>query len=507
VAFHTVPGVLAITPALLTITADDQTIPEGAMLPDLTVTYAGLVNGDTPSTFATAPNVAPVVTTDATSDSPAETIADIDVGGAYDPNYNITYAPGTLTVTPDVDLGTTTTLETPVPSTYGQAVTFKATVTSVVGTPTGDVEFDEGSTILGVAPLTGGTVSLTMSTLPAGSHAITARYLGSSPEYSPSTSATASQEVQKATPTVTWTTPSAIVYGTPLSSTQLDASADVPGTFTYTPAAETTLDAGNDQALAAVFTPDDSADYNTVTTGTTLTITQAPLTITADDATKTSGTTRTFSSTAFTVSGLVNGDTVTGVTETSAGAPASATPGSYAIVPSAATGSGLNNYSIDYVNGTLTVNAVTPTPTPTPSPTPTPTPSPTPTVNATAAPPVLLGARSHTVTLEKKKITDLILTFSEPLRTPGGVYQVTQAGKTKKAPPKHVAITSETLGPGATSVVLTLGKHTTDKPLRLIASGLTGADGQPVKPFVTRLSRHHFQKTFSQAQGSLRGGD
>jgi hypothetical protein len=38
----------------------------------------------------------------------------------------------------------------------------------------------------------------------------------------------------RATPTSTWASPASIVYGTPLSSAQLDATASVPGTFTYT---------------------------------------------------------------------------------------------------------------------------------------------------------------------------------------------------------------------------------------------------------------------------------
>ena len=90
----------------------------------------------------------------------------------------------------------------------------------------------------------------------------------------------------------------------------------------------------------------------------TLSVTPAPLTITANNDSKTYGTLKTFSGTAFTQTGLVtaNGDTISGVTETSPGSPASATVGSYNIVPSAATGSGLSNYSIGYVNGTLTVN-------------------------------------------------------------------------------------------------------------------------------------------------------
>src|SRR5205814_3284206 len=56
---------------------------------------------------------------------------------------------------------------------------------------------------------------------------------------------------------------------------------------------------------------------------------------------------------------LKNGDTVTSVSLTSAGAPPTATVGSYHIVASAAVGSGLGNYSIVYHDGTLTVDAIT----------------------------------------------------------------------------------------------------------------------------------------------------
>ena len=45
----------------------------------------------------------------------------------------------------------------------------------------------------------------------------------------------------KATPTITWATPADIIYGTALSATQLNATATVPGTFVYTPAAGTVL--------------------------------------------------------------------------------------------------------------------------------------------------------------------------------------------------------------------------------------------------------------------------
>lgn len=63
-------GTLTVTPAALTITADNEGMVYGGTLPALTVTYAGLVNGDTPATFSTAPNTAPTVTTSATASSP-----------------------------------------------------------------------------------------------------------------------------------------------------------------------------------------------------------------------------------------------------------------------------------------------------------------------------------------------------------------------------------------------------------------------------------------------------
>ncbi len=71
-----------------------------------------------------------------------------------------------------------------------------------------------------------------------------------------------SESKEKNTPTITWSNPADIVYGTPLSSTQLSASASVPGTFTYTPASGTILNAGT-QTLHVDFTPTDTANYNT----------------------------------------------------------------------------------------------------------------------------------------------------------------------------------------------------------------------------------------------------
>ncbi|MFO7924684.1 MAG: YDG domain-containing protein [Bacteroidales bacterium] len=93
----------------------------------------------------------------------------------------------------------------------------------------------------------------------------------------------------------------------------------------------------------------------------TLTVEQKNLTITAEDKTKTYGELIEFDISApsadFYVGGLVNDDQVTGITLASDGAAEAATVSlsPYNIVPGAATGPGLDNYSISYVNGALTV--------------------------------------------------------------------------------------------------------------------------------------------------------
>ena len=81
------------------------------------------------------------------------------------------------------------------------------------------------------------------------------------------------------TPTVTWPAPSAITYGTALSSAQLDATASMPGTFVYTPPAGSVLPAGT-QELSVTFTPTETADYTTATQTVFLTVNQATQTIT-----------------------------------------------------------------------------------------------------------------------------------------------------------------------------------------------------------------------------------
>jgi hypothetical protein len=62
------------------------------------------------------------------------------------------------------------------------------------------------------------------------------------------------------------------VYGTPLGAGQLDAVANVPGTFTYIPAAGSILGAGSGQTLSVTFTPQDATDYTAAGATTTITV-------------------------------------------------------------------------------------------------------------------------------------------------------------------------------------------------------------------------------------------
>lgn len=57
---------------------------------------------------------------------------------------------------------------------------------------------------------------------------------------------------------ITWENPAELVIGLPLTETQLNATANVPGTFVFTPALGTVLQKGENQTLKADFTPTDS---------------------------------------------------------------------------------------------------------------------------------------------------------------------------------------------------------------------------------------------------------
>ena len=81
-----VAGTLTVTPAPLTITADNQTKVYGAALPTLTASYTGFVNGDTSASLTTQPTLS----TTATASSHVRQPYAITASGAVDSDYTIT---------------------------------------------------------------------------------------------------------------------------------------------------------------------------------------------------------------------------------------------------------------------------------------------------------------------------------------------------------------------------------------------------------------------------------
>jgi formylglycine-generating enzyme required for sulfatase activity len=70
--------------------------------------------------------------------------------------------------------------------------------------------------------------------------------------------------LSKQDPIITWSNPTDITVGTLLSATHLNATADVAGTFVYTPPNGTSLSVGANQDLKVDFTPSDITKYNVV---------------------------------------------------------------------------------------------------------------------------------------------------------------------------------------------------------------------------------------------------
>lgn len=91
-------------------------------------------------------------------------------------NFTASSANGTLNVN---QASTTTTLSSSSnPSTFGETVTFTATVVSGVGTWAGTVTFKNGAATLSASTLSGGVVTFSTATLEGGTHTITAEYSG-----------------------------------------------------------------------------------------------------------------------------------------------------------------------------------------------------------------------------------------------------------------------------------------------------------------------------------------
>ena len=342
---------LMVNPALLTITANNQskTYGQTASFAGTAFTTSGLANGDTVSSV-TETSTGSAADGDGGQGSTA-IVPSAAAGTGLSGNYAITYANATLTVNPaPLTIGAGNASKT-----YGQTAIFAGTAFTTSGLVNGDTVASVTETSTGAAPTAAvGTYPIVPSsaTFSAGSssnYAIT--YVVGTLSVNPAAlSITASSASKTYGQTASFA-------GTPFTTSGL-VNGNTIGSVTETSIGSgPTTAAGTDPIVpaGATFSAGLSTNYTISYQSGTLTVNPAPLTITANSASKTYGQTATFAGTAFTTSGLVNGDTVTSVTETSAGAAATATVASdpYSIVASAATGTGLSNYTITYVNGTL----------------------------------------------------------------------------------------------------------------------------------------------------------
>ena len=148
----------------------------------------------------------------------------------------------------------TVNANTPPPLTYpanpGTVFGSGLTINPLTG-PSDDIGIT-GVTVQSITPTNPGGITVNSAgvvtvanNVPAGMYTVTIRATANCGN----TDVSFTLGIVRATPVITWNNPANITYGTALSATQLNATANVAGSFTYTPAAGTVLNAGNGQIL------------------------------------------------------------------------------------------------------------------------------------------------------------------------------------------------------------------------------------------------------------------
>ncbi|MGA2253387.1 MAG: NF038129 family PEP-CTERM protein [Thermoguttaceae bacterium] len=287
--------------------------------------------------------------------------------GTFDVSGTHTYADGG-TFTADVTIndlgGSAATASTTIIITSASPAPTTISVNSVTavydGQPHGTTAevYGAGNVDLGPA-----TIIYTQGAIPvdAGSYSLTASFAGNSHYAADTVTVHSAITITPATPTVT--AKDDITMYTGAQQAYLDSDVTVTGanglngsggtlSYTYNGSAAIPAAAGS-YTVIATFKPTDTTDYTSASGTAALTITRAPLTITAANASRTyGGANPTLSGT---IVGLENGDSITATYSTMA-TPASPV-GQYPIVPVAVTSvlGTLNNYTVTLVDGKLTV--------------------------------------------------------------------------------------------------------------------------------------------------------
>jgi parallel beta-helix repeat protein len=226
------------SPAITEIIGTASTVTQLTSSPDpsvfgATVTFSATVSGPAGSptgtvTFSDGATVlggATVAGGQAAISVATLAIGDHTIVAAYSGDGSFassTSTPVTQTVTTSP---TTTGLSaSPNPVLLGGSVTFTATVTAGIGTPTGSVTFSDGTTVIGTGTLSGGQATLTTAALGAGSHSVSAAY-GGDATYAPSTSSVLTETVSAASSTTTLaSTPNPSTFGDSVTFTATVAS-------------------------------------------------------------------------------------------------------------------------------------------------------------------------------------------------------------------------------------------------------------------------------------------
>jgi hypothetical protein len=251
--------------------------------------------------------------------------------------------------------------------TYGAAsVTFSATAS---GTPAPTAQWqvstNGGASFSNIGAATSTTLTINNPTVAMSGNQYRAVFTNSC-NPATATSSAATLTVTAATATITWSNPANITYGTALSNTQLNATASVPGSFTYTPAAGAVLAFGANQNLHVDFVPTDANNYNNASKDVKIDVNKAHLAVKADDKSKTYDG-AVYSPFSATLSGFVNSETeaslrLSGALSGNAGftgtattaVNANATP--YTITPTLGTLSATNYDFTPFQDGALTIN-------------------------------------------------------------------------------------------------------------------------------------------------------
>ena len=316
--------------------------------PTLTYTETGLQNGETIGNVVLVTNATTSGSRNLNAGNWTITPSDA-TGGTFNPsNYSITYTPGSLTVTPASISGWFT----------ASNKTYDGTTTATVSN-SGTDAISGDNVQLTYTGATFASANVGLQSVAITNPGITGSDAG---DYTLVSVAAEYTTITPAPLTITANNDSG-TYGVP-PPPGLNGVSYTGFVNGETSSVLTTLPTVSTSATSASFV----ATYTITASGAVdpnyaisyepgiYTVTPASLTVTATSESKTYGQT---ASLAYTENGLVNSDTITGVTETSAGAASTAPVGSYPITISNAVGTGLSNYTVTYVNGTLTVTPAT----------------------------------------------------------------------------------------------------------------------------------------------------